>query len=64
MVDAVAGRHGVPVEVVDVDERPEMAARYGVQAVPTVVLLEGSDPVYTGSGQACVTGLSEALQSR
>ncbi|WP_200209103.1 thioredoxin family protein [Micromonospora coerulea] len=64
VADAVAARHGVPVEVVDVDGSPELAARYRVRSIPTVVLLDGSDVVYTGSGQALVTGLNAALDAR
>ncbi|MEU8086342.1 thioredoxin family protein [Micromonospora sp. NPDC049101] len=64
VADAVAARHGVPVEVVDVDQVAELPARYGVRSVPTVVLLDGSDVVYTGSGQALIAGLSNALESR
>ena len=30
----------VPIEVVDIDESPEMATQYGIRGVPTLVMLE------------------------
>ncbi|MER7445040.1 thioredoxin family protein [Micromonospora avicenniae] len=63
VLDAVAARHGVPVEVVDVDASPGLAERHNVRSVPTVVLLDGDRTVYMASGQGAVTGLSGALET-
>ena len=31
---------GTPVEVVDIDERPETAVEFGIRGVPTLVMVE------------------------
>jgi thioredoxin 1 len=39
--ELVATDSGVSVAAVDVDESPELAARYGIRGMPTLVLFEG-----------------------
>jgi thioredoxin 1 len=41
VVQAVARELGVPVRIVDAKQELLLAQRYGVQSVPTVVLLRG-----------------------
>ena len=31
---------GFPIEVVDIDAHPEVAAEYGIRSVPTLVLMD------------------------
>jgi thioredoxin 1 len=62
VVDAVAARHSVPVESIDIDQEPELSARYGVQSVPTLVLLDSAgQPVFTGVGADSLPDLQRAL---
>ncbi len=46
--EASAGR--VEFAKLDVDENPEVAARYGVLSLPTVILFEGGEPRETVIG--------------
>jgi thioredoxin 1 len=32
---------GIPIEVVDIDEKPEVAKEYSIRSVPTLVLKDG-----------------------
>ena len=43
-----AGR--LAVAKVNVDEQPELAERYRIQSIPTVMLFRGGTPVHTESG--------------
>ncbi len=45
--DAVAGEYADRASFfkVNVDEQPALAARFGVQSIPTLVLLRGGQPV-------------------
>jgi len=36
---------GVPIEEVDVDEQTELAVRYGIRGVPTLVFLRGEQEI-------------------
>lgn len=40
----------VYIEVIDIDNHPEIAAEYGVRTVPTMVLLDGNTEVKRMSG--------------
>ncbi len=41
---------GCPVEVIDIDQNPELTQKFGVRSVPTLVMLEGDDYVKTYHG--------------
>ncbi len=43
-----AGR--IAVAKVNVDEQPELAARYHIQSIPTVILFDKGQPVHTEIG--------------
>lgn len=49
VLDQVAVDYGARLRVVkvDVDENPELSARYGVMSIPTLVLFKGGQPVTT-----------------
>jgi thiol-disulfide isomerase/thioredoxin len=38
-------RQGVPIKSIDIDQSPELAARYRVQSVPTFIVVDGSGRV-------------------
>jgi thioredoxin 1 len=40
----------VPIEVVDIDEKPELAAQYQVRGVPTLVMVENGTELKRFSG--------------
>lgn len=40
----------VYIEVIDIDNQPEVAAEYGIRTVPTMVLLDGNTEVKRMSG--------------
>lgn len=39
--DGAAGKYTTEVQVVDIDENPDLAKQYGVRGVPTMVKLDG-----------------------
>jgi thioredoxin 1 len=52
VLDALAERHGDRVQIakVDVGENPALATRFSVQAVPTLILFSGGEPVERVTG--------------
>ena len=52
IVDEQAVKAGVPAFVVDVDESPEEAGRYGVQGLPTVIYFDGGKEWARKTGSA------------
>ncbi|MGH3103329.1 MAG: thioredoxin [Gaiellaceae bacterium] len=46
----------------DIDANPEAASRYGILALPTVILFEGGKPRETVLGAASRTRLERALE--
>lgn len=52
VLDAVAAEAAGRFEVVklDVDESPEIAARYGIRGVPTLILFKDGEPVASQVG--------------
>jgi len=50
---------GLPIEVVDIDTHPEVAAEYGVRSVPTLVLLDGNIQMNRIIGTKTVNQLQE-----
>lgn len=45
VVDQISTAHGLPVQVVNVDKDAETTARYKVNGIPTLVLLDGDEEV-------------------
>jgi thioredoxin 1 len=43
ILEKVAKELGVEVEYVDIEEQPEMAAKYKVRSVPTMVILKDGE---------------------
>jgi thioredoxin 1 len=47
---------------VDIDRKPHLAERYGVSAVPTLMLFSGGSPVLTLRGARSFEELSRAIE--
>ena len=52
----------VKIAKVNVDESPELAQRFGVRAIPTLLLFKGGEVVETQVGAVSKTQLSDALK--
>ena len=51
----------IPIEVIDIDERGDIAAEYGIRSVPTLIMLDGGIEVKRFSGMKMKNELSEWL---
>lgn len=40
----------IPIEVYDIDEKPDYAMEYGIRGVPTLIMLEGNDEMKRMTG--------------
>ena len=45
VLEGAEGKYTTEIEVVDIDENPELAKQYGVRGVPTMVKLDGDKEV-------------------
>jgi thioredoxin 1 len=54
---------GVDVVKVDVDQNPELAQRYGVRSIPTLILFNSGEPVETRIGLNSEAALRELFRS-
>ena len=66
-VDAVAEEYAGRAKVVklNVDDRPDIAGRYGIQSIPTLVLFKGGQPVdRLMGGQNTKQTISEAISKQ
>lgn len=50
VVQQVAGELGVQILYVDVDQQKEIALKYGITSVPTIVVENNGSVVYRNSG--------------
>lgn len=48
---------------IDIDKSPQVAARYGVQAVPTVIIFKEGKPVWKQSGVMPASELKKSLSN-
>ena len=64
IVDAFAEAHegDVTVGKVNIDEEPDLAARYGVMSIPTAILFKGGEAVNTLVGLQPKENLEALLQ--
>ncbi len=51
-VKQAAEQAGLEVEEVDIDKNPDLAELYGVQAIPTILLVEGGQELARHTGSA------------
>ena len=65
VLDQVAGSYEGRAKVlkVDIDEAPELAERYGITAVPTLILFHRGQPVQKVTGMQSARQLSALLDS-
>jgi thioredoxin 1 len=65
VVDALAEEYDGKVTVgkVNVDEQPELAGRYGVLSIPTLMVFKGGEPVETLIGVQPKPVLAEKLNA-
>ncbi|MGW0802222.1 thioredoxin [Nonomuraea sp. NPDC002799] len=45
VLEQIEAEHGLTIGKLNTDENPEIMARYGVMAVPTMLLFENGEPV-------------------
>ncbi|MBK3623281.1 thioredoxin [Streptomyces sp. MBT49] len=62
-LEAIAAEHGDKIEIVklNIDENPEIAARYGVMSIPTLHLYQGGEVVQTIVGAKPKAALEREL---
>jgi thioredoxin 1 len=53
----------VVIVKVDVDEEPELAERFGIQSIPTVILLKNGEPTVTDIGALPLAHYQEMLEA-
>jgi thioredoxin-like negative regulator of GroEL len=51
----------IPIEVIDIDEKRDIAMQYGIRGVPTLVMLDGDIEVKRFSGMKMKNELTEWL---
>ena len=56
-------RHRLRVVQIDVDERPEVADKLGVEAAPTIVLIQEKRPVARIEGRASAPRIEQMLEA-
>ena len=52
----------IPIEVYDIDEKPEYATEFGIRGVPTLVMLDGNFEVKRMVGVKSLKELNDWLQ--
>lgn len=58
-IDSIKDDLPYPIEEVDIDENPTLAAQYGVRGVPTLVLVDGDKEISRKVGALNITQLRE-----
>ena len=60
-VQAVSAETGVGINYIDVDQQKDMAQRYNVSSVPTIIVENGGNGVYRNSGVMSKPQLTQVL---
>lgn len=60
-VQAVSAETGVGVNYIDVDQQSDMAQRYNVSSVPTIIVENGGSVAYRNSGVMSKPQLTQVL---
>ena len=60
-VQAVSAETGVGINYIDVDQQKDMAQRYNVSSVPTIIVEDGGNVVYRNSGVMSKPQLTQVL---
>jgi thioredoxin 1 len=61
LLERVASAIGVALAKVDIDSSPELALRYGIRSVPTLLVLSAGDVVARQTGSVSETALRRFL---
>jgi thioredoxin 1 len=60
-VQAVSAETGVGINYIDVNQQKDMAQRYNVSSVPTIIVENGGNVVYRNSGVMSKPQLTQVL---
>ncbi len=60
-VQAVSAETGVGVNYIDVDQQSDIAQRYNISSVPTIIVENGGSVVYRNSGVMSKPQLTQVL---
>lgn len=60
-VQAVSAETGVSINYIDVDQQQDMAQRYNVSSVPTIIVENDGNVVYRNSGVMSKPQLTQVL---
>ena len=63
VLDKIAEEHGGSIKLVkvNIDEEQELAMRYGVQSIPTMILFKGGEPAAAAIGAQPKRAIERAL---
>lgn len=60
-VQQVSSELGVGINYIDVDQQQDIAMKYGVRSVPTIIVENGGNVVYRNSGVMSKPQLTQVL---
>jgi thioredoxin 1 len=60
-VQKISEETGIEVEAVNIDNNPDLAESYGVQSIPTLILVEGGKEIARHSGSAPASKIKSSL---
>ena len=60
-VQAVSAETGVGINYVDVDQQPDMAQKYNISSVPTIIVENDGNVLYRNSGVMSKPQLTQVL---
>ena len=60
-VQAVSAETGVGINYIDVDQQKDMAQRYNVSSVPTIIVENDGNVIYRNSGVMSKSQLTQVL---
>ena len=65
MIDELAAENvgGVRIGKVNIDDNPQSAINYGVEAIPTLILFKGGQPVQRFQGIPAKSRIQEAIDA-
>lgn len=61
VLEGAEGKYTAEIEVVDIDEKPDLAKKYGVRGVPTMVKVDGDTEISRKVGMMNEAQLLEFL---
>jgi thioredoxin 1 len=61
VVQQVSAETGVRIDYIDVDQQQDMAQRYGINSVPTIIVENNGNVVYRSSGVMSKPQLTQVL---